>query len=191
MLQETIREIQETSNARESEWQIKFEQFQNSASSIQAHHKKLEDILNKYDCQFEAVQALVGTLGDKSVYRDAQSHPYPFLPFFKEFQKINSSMEQSLKGLQVKYTEVTQKLQTTSKELETQISVLDATSTDKHRLLQQFQDLEKNREIILSDLNKAQKELTESQSREAGLKKKLQRIIQVYATQVEPDLKLF
>lgn len=150
----------------------------------------MEEILSDYDGQFEAVKALAGTLFENKTNEVAKCHPHPFLNYFKELQKSSLALDQSLKSLQLKYSETAQKLQATSKELETQVSVLDATTSDKHRLLQQFQDLSKNRDTILVDLNKAQKELSESQTREESLRKKLQRIVNVYASQVEKDPRL-
>ena len=86
----TMDEIEKKITIKESEWQTKFQEFTTNAHKLEDRHKILESIFCDYSIQFQGVLSL------SSDTISNFDHPLPFLKYFGNLQKSNSSLDHSL-----------------------------------------------------------------------------------------------
>ena len=86
----TMDEIEKKITIKESEWQTKFLEFTTNAHKLEDRHKILESIICDYSIQFQGVLSL------SSDTTSNFDHPHPFLKYFGNLQKSNSSLDHSL-----------------------------------------------------------------------------------------------
>lgn len=85
-------EIQKRIAIKEAEWQTKFKEFASNANQLEARHSSLESILCDYAVQFQGVLSLSSDASSTCT----SDHPLPFLKYFGNVHKSNSSLDHSL-----------------------------------------------------------------------------------------------
>lgn len=183
--------LKETLQRREFEWQTQFRDIQSTSQSIHEHHKELEMYLSEYDGQHEAIKALIKSSTPDLVHDmdlDDLPHPYPFLEYFSRFQTTYQSLQHSLNSVSHRFTESQKTVEKLERELETQSTLLDATSQDKAVLAKQYEQTLRNRDAALLQLDASQKAANTFKEKAEVLERKMKNIVQVYACQVALEI---
>lgn len=169
-------EIQKRIAIKESEWQTKFKEFASNANKLEARHSTLESILCDYAVQFQGVVSLSSDSSNIS----KSDHPLPFLQYFGNLQKSNTSLDHSLQHASSALSESQRVTNHALQNLDvknSQLVVLEKEKQEIHTLISKFKS-----EISAKDkeMSAVKSQNTQLQDRNLKLSDKLKRIADAF-----------